>query len=157
MPLCIFFELLNISRVNYKLLFDGNQPQNFYKRRKDFLKALSLELVTEYHHIRSTTKSFHNHFEVLSENMLEEDIPEPLSKAQKRCHLCSYKKDRKTKTLCQKCQKNLLFDEFKGQNFQEFSSKELLKNFLKYENVKKLPIFQYVVHKMFQYVHQMDV
>ncbi|UYV65788.1 hypothetical protein LAZ67_3005463, partial [Cordylochernes scorpioides] len=57
-PLCIFFELLNISGVNYELLFEGNQPQNIYKRRKDFLKALSLELVTEYQYIRSTTKSF---------------------------------------------------------------------------------------------------
>ncbi|UYV81846.1 hypothetical protein LAZ67_20002683 [Cordylochernes scorpioides] len=46
------------EKINSKLLFDGNQPQNIYKRRKDFLKALSLELVTEYHHIRSTTKSF---------------------------------------------------------------------------------------------------
>ncbi|UYV68007.1 hypothetical protein LAZ67_5002775 [Cordylochernes scorpioides] len=112
-PLCIFFELLNISGVNSKLLFDGNQPQNFYKRRKDFLKALSLELVTEYH-IRSTTKSFSKPLRSIvrkhagqSPETMEEDIPEPLSKAQKRCHLCSYKKYRKTKPLCQKCQKNV--------------------------------------------------
>ncbi|UYV75693.1 hypothetical protein LAZ67_13001038 [Cordylochernes scorpioides] len=40
----------------------------------------------------------------------EDDIPEPLSKAQKRCHLCFYKKDRKTKKLCQKCRKNVCKD-----------------------------------------------
>ncbi|UYV75169.1 hypothetical protein LAZ67_12002726 [Cordylochernes scorpioides] len=105
-PLCIFFELLNIAGINCKLLFDGDQPQNIYKGRKDFLKALSLELVTEYHHIRSTTKSFSKPLRSIVRKHAE-DIPEPLSKAQKRCHLCSYKKDRKTKTLCQKCQKNV--------------------------------------------------
>ncbi|UYV73996.1 hypothetical protein LAZ67_11001767 [Cordylochernes scorpioides] len=113
-PLCIFFKLLNIAGVNSKLHFDGNQPQNIYKRRKDFLKALSLDLVTEYHHISSTTKSFSKPLRRIvrkhagqSPETMEEDIPEPLSKAQKRCHLFSYKKDRKTKTLCQKCQKNV--------------------------------------------------
>ncbi|UYV80031.1 hypothetical protein LAZ67_18001471 [Cordylochernes scorpioides] len=57
-PLCIFFELLNIAGINSKLLFDGDQSQNIYKGRKDFQKALSLELVTEYRNTRSTTKSF---------------------------------------------------------------------------------------------------
>ncbi|UYV73125.1 hypothetical protein LAZ67_10001891 [Cordylochernes scorpioides] len=73
-PLSIFFELLNISGVNSKLLFDGNQPQNFYKRRKDFLKTLSFDFVTEYHHISSIyilPYHFQNHFEVLSGNMLD--------------------------------------------------------------------------------------
>ncbi|UYV77471.1 hypothetical protein LAZ67_15001134 [Cordylochernes scorpioides] len=67
-----------------------------------------------YHHIRSTTKSFSKPIRSIvrkhtgqSPETMEEDISEPLSKAQKRCHLCSYKKDRKTKTLCQKCQKNV--------------------------------------------------
>ncbi|UYV65334.1 hypothetical protein LAZ67_3003981 [Cordylochernes scorpioides] len=91
-PLCIyFFELLNISGVNSELLLDGNQPQNIYKRRKDFLKALSLELVTEYHYIRSTTKSFSKPLRSIvrkhagqSPETMEEDILEPLSKGQKR-------------------------------------------------------------------------
>ncbi|UYV63595.1 hypothetical protein LAZ67_2004923 [Cordylochernes scorpioides] len=71
-PLCIFFKLVNLAGVNSKLLFNGNQPQNFYKRRKDFLKALSLDLVTDAGQSPET---------------MEEDIPEPLSKARKRCHL----------------------------------------------------------------------
>ncbi|UYV74118.1 hypothetical protein LAZ67_11002171 [Cordylochernes scorpioides] len=49
-PLCIFFELLNIAGVNSKLILMGINPKNIYRRRKDFL--------TEYHHIKSTTKSF---------------------------------------------------------------------------------------------------
>ncbi|UYV70308.1 hypothetical protein LAZ67_7002483 [Cordylochernes scorpioides] len=93
--------------LNSKLLFNGNQLQNIYKRRKDFLKALSLELVTEYHHIRSTTKSFSKPLRSIFQKHAIEDIPEPLLKAKKRCHLCSYKKDRKTKPLCQKYQKNV--------------------------------------------------
>ncbi|UYV76649.1 hypothetical protein LAZ67_14001574 [Cordylochernes scorpioides] len=106
-------SLYSVGRLNSNLLFDEIQPQNIYERRKEFLKSLSLELVKEFHHIRSTIKSFSKPLRSIvrkhagqSSETMNEDIPEPLSKAQKRCHLCPYKKDRKTKPLCQKCQTN---------------------------------------------------
>ncbi|UYV68260.1 hypothetical protein LAZ67_5003641 [Cordylochernes scorpioides] len=108
-PLCIFFELLNISGVNSKLHFDGNQPQNFYKRRKDFLKALLLELVTEYHHIRSTTKSFSKPLRSIIWKHAGQS-PETMNlfqRPRKDDIFVLIKKDLKTKTLCQKCQKNV--------------------------------------------------
>ncbi|UYV74495.1 hypothetical protein LAZ67_11003684 [Cordylochernes scorpioides] len=102
-----------------RTLYSVGRHTKRWPLRKDFLKALSLELVTEYHHTRSTTKSFSKPLRSIvrkhagqSPETMEEDIPESLSKAQKRCHLCCYKKDRKTKTLSQKCQKKFCKEHF---------------------------------------------
>ncbi|UYV75793.1 hypothetical protein LAZ67_13001372 [Cordylochernes scorpioides] len=94
---------------------ENKKPEiiTFYNMTKGGLDLLDqkMSLYSEeqqYHHIRSTTKSFSKPLQSIvwkhagqSPETMEEDIPEPLSKAQKRCHLCSYKKERKDKTLCQ--------------------------------------------------------
>lgn len=95
-PMVIFFSLLNIAGINSRImLLSTADPPKKFSNRRHFLKDLAFSLLEPY--MKSRQK--------------QEFLDEPETKKRKlsygRCYLCPRNKDRKSKTMCGKCEKNV--------------------------------------------------
>lgn len=106
-PLCVFFGLLNIAGVNAFVIHKARSDSNDLVR-KDFLKLLAVTMIQPYLHERVVIISIPQHIK----NRIRAIIPQvepppepsqPVSRRKVRCGLCTWKKDRKTKISCAKC------------------------------------------------------
>lgn len=111
-PMVIFFSMLNVAAINARIiLLSTKKPPTHHRTRRSFLKCLGLELVEEHKKCRSQQA-------MLPRNLKEKlassgDIAPPAKKAKgiyKRCAECPNKKDRKTKYVCEKCDKNICME-----------------------------------------------
>ncbi|XP_055936820.1 piggyBac transposable element-derived protein 4-like [Argiope bruennichi] len=96
-PMVLFFSLLNITGINSRiLLLSTKTPPEKFRNRRHFLKDLAFSLLEP--HMKSRQKQ-------------QEFLDEPQAKKQKlsyrRCYLCPREKDKKSKTTCLKCEKNI--------------------------------------------------
>ena len=93
-PMVIFYNMVDVSALNAYIIWVSLNPTYFTRSRKrrQFLIALGKELAG------------------IQEDCLiletDVDLQEP-PKKKRRCFLCDTKKDRKTKTTCKKCNKNV--------------------------------------------------
>lgn len=101
-PLTLFFSIMNIARLNSRVLFEFNKKANL--NRRGFLKTLSKRLCIEHMH-RRLTMDISLKIRNSICNVLE--ISQPATVRVKnvvgRCEYCSSKKNRKTTTTCSTC------------------------------------------------------
>lgn len=96
-PMVIFYNMIDVSALNAYIIWMSLKPTHFSRKsnkRRQFLIALGKELAgvqTERPVLEPPTPA---------------ELEEPPRK-KRRCFLCATKKDRKTKTVCKKCQKNV--------------------------------------------------
>ncbi|CAH2088897.1 unnamed protein product [Euphydryas editha] len=106
-PLCIFFGLLNIGGLNAYIIHNAMVPSDDSPRR-DFIKSLAICLIKPHLHERISIRNIPQHIKSRIRNIVPEleptisDQPAP-SGRKVRCGLCNWKKDRKTKVFCGKC------------------------------------------------------
>lgn len=115
-PFAFFMNLINVCGVAAFVIYNvahGIRQEQYAFQRKKFLIALSEELVYDQIVRRSThglTKSHRTTLKEVRESLnITENVPEtssaqPLKRA---CHLCESHINRKTKTCCSKCNKNV--------------------------------------------------
>ncbi|UYV66370.1 hypothetical protein LAZ67_4001477 [Cordylochernes scorpioides] len=113
-PLCIFFDLVNVAEINAQVLYNANHLQEEPIKRRHFLEKIGLSLIDEHIKERLCIVSLPKDIKLALRRIIgvanEQTVPgpsEPLSKKQKRCHLCDRSKDRKTKTTCKNCKRNI--------------------------------------------------
>lgn len=109
-PMVIFFHLFNVSGINafviYKSKVDGNIS------RRIFLKRLAVDLTKPHQQTRAGILTLPQSIQQRLRGNLDQDGQASTSRegqlsTYKRCHLCRRIKDRKTKTTCTKCRKNV--------------------------------------------------
>ncbi|XP_042856157.1 uncharacterized protein LOC122242824 [Penaeus japonicus] len=117
-PLTVFFALLNISCVNSYVLYVHN-PQNTLKRRK-FIKQASFVLLQDTLKRRCQNMRLPKSLrEGISKTLPETAVATPSASSQpsqtkaKRCEFCPRSKDRKVKSTCSTCKKNVCSDHSK--------------------------------------------
>lgn len=110
-PLTIFYHLLNVAGINGITIHKANNPEEKITRR-EYLKGLALELIkphiaerTQKDNIRKNLKRKMNYFLGLGEEETTGGINKRVPNHPGRCYICSRKRDRKTRTVCNKCQK----------------------------------------------------
>ncbi|KAM3956969.1 piggyBac transposable element-derived protein 4-like [Aphomia sociella] len=109
-PLCIFFGLLNIGGLNTYIIQKANFPSDNFTRR-DFIKTLAISLIYPHLHDRISLTNIPQHIKNRIRNIIPEveptaaasNPPSPMGGRKVRCGLCDWKKDRKTKIFCVKC------------------------------------------------------
>ena len=112
-PMVVFFSMLNTASINARvLLLSTDKPDEKYRKRRLFLKDLALNLLKEHIEERRMQPN-------ISRNLRNElnsgqlgQVTEPRCKklkssVRKRCHICPVVKDRKSKSCCSKCEKNV--------------------------------------------------
>lgn len=105
-PLTLFFSALNISGINSHIITDANN--NTHMSRRNFLKSLAMSLITPQLERRGDIVTLG----IPIRNRIQEILgtsEDPAGASQYsvpgRCHFCSSRKNRKTKTQCVQCQK----------------------------------------------------
>lgn len=95
-PMVIFYNMVDVSGLNAYIIWASLNPTYFGRKnkRRQFLIALGKELAG----IQTRSPMF--------ETSTSADCEEPARK-KRRCFLCASKKDRKTRTVCKKCRKNV--------------------------------------------------
>lgn len=118
-PFAFFMNLINVCGVAAFVVYNvshGIRQEQYAFQRKKFLIALSEELVYDQIARRSTQGMSASHRSTLNEVREHLNIPETSSAppsnssnqpAKRRCHLCPPTIGRKTKTCCDKCNKNV--------------------------------------------------
>lgn len=106
-PLCLFFGLLNIGGLNAYVIQKAMLPSDNFTRR-DFIKTLAISLIAPHLHERISIANIPQHIKNRIQNIIPEVEPPaasnpPVSRRKARCGLCNWKKDRKTKVFCTKC------------------------------------------------------
>lgn len=97
-PLIVFYNMIDISAMNAYIIWLSLNAEcdPKMKKRRNFIIQLAEELVGEGGIAVSTSTS---------EQLYANSFEPPRKKS--RCHICPSKKDRKTRTLCKKCTKNV--------------------------------------------------
>ncbi|XP_045449984.1 piggyBac transposable element-derived protein 4-like [Melitaea cinxia] len=106
-PLTFFYSLLNMAGINSYIIRKENCSLPNLKRR-EFLRVLGLKLVENHLRTRKDTIGLHTSLRKRINDSLGEPSPAPPPKIAgiaRRCQDCAYKKDRKTKHTCCKCNK----------------------------------------------------
>lgn len=118
-PMVVFFSILNTAAINARvLLLSSKNPPTEYSSRRRFLKDLAIDLTKEQIKMRSLQPSIPRQLrdELKSHSSANHDLQTPdsneppnkkLKTDRKRCYLCPNVKDRKSKTCCAKCKKNI--------------------------------------------------
>ncbi|XP_066904243.1 piggyBac transposable element-derived protein 4-like [Halyomorpha halys] len=108
-PLTIFYHLLNIAGTNGITIHKANNHEEKITRT-EYLKGLALELIkphiaerTQKDSIRKNLKRKMNYFLGLGDE--EIPLPKRVINNPGRCYVCSRKRDRKTRVVCNTCQK----------------------------------------------------
>lgn len=112
-PMVVFFSMLNTAAINARvILMSTDKPDEKFRKRRLFLKDLALELLKEHTERRKAQPNISKSLRMELSSLLPEKSAEPPCKkqkngAKKRCHICPSIKDRKSKSICTKCEKNV--------------------------------------------------
>lgn len=111
-PMVIFFSLLNVAAINARIiLLSTKNPPTQCQSRRAFLKNLGFDLIADYRENRSQQAMLPK--SIKEKLNAEKEMEPPNKKAKtiyKRCADCTIKKDRKTKYICEKCQKSICME-----------------------------------------------
>lgn len=105
-PMCIFFQIFNISTVNAFIMYESYRD-NKHLERPAFLEKLAFELVTPELERRIKMKNLPRNLKCTISRIIGK--PEPATRVEKlekrkNCSLCPYKLKRRTSYLCFNCQ-----------------------------------------------------
>ena len=128
-PMVYFFNILNLASIAARVVFKCEFPVDTLsheENRQRFNLTVARSLVMAQVELRAT---FPSHHEIIRQNIacvLTSLCPEPQlapqqppakaaktdrsAKKQKRCSYCHAKKDRKTKTVCNTCERHICQD-----------------------------------------------
>lgn len=105
-PMVIFYSMLNVAGINSLVIFKANDIDANLLRR-DFLRKLAFELLSEQIRIRSTLSNTPKSIKFRIREILGiepvEQPPEPPANQRGRCAMCDRKKNRPTRYFCKKC------------------------------------------------------
>lgn len=112
-PLVIFYGLMNIAGINAYVITTSNIEHEHGAKldRRDYLKQLGFELCMPQIRNRQAILNLPQEIKATIKIVLGDTSPSSLTSevvpppAHGRCSVCSWKKDRKTKTTCKKCTK----------------------------------------------------
>nr|XP_015905033.2 uncharacterized protein LOC107437514 [Parasteatoda tepidariorum] len=106
-PMVILFSMLNVAAINARvLLMSTKNPPTQFRNRRFFLKTLGLVLSEQHRKrkpLRKTTKPSTEELEITN----SEPPAKKIKETYKRCAFCPCNKDRKSRFICQKCEKSL--------------------------------------------------
>lgn len=104
-PLTLFFSMLNIAGINSEIVYEANKKCRMNRRK--FLKSLANSLILPQlerrRDIVSLPITIKNRIKEISGGPANQPEEKPIVEG--RCNFCSWKKNRKTKTVCLQCQK----------------------------------------------------
>nr|XP_022910826.1 piggyBac transposable element-derived protein 4-like [Onthophagus taurus] len=114
-PLTLFYSLLNTTGINSQIIYRENN-NGIKMARRHFLKKLGIQLVEAHQRSRMSnprlTRELRGNIRKLLKELLPSEVfeySEPLSKKrnfqQGRCSECPRAKDRKTRYVCEACDK----------------------------------------------------
>ena len=102
-PLAVFYNMVDVSALNALIIYICLNQDTFGSRRRPTRRSLLIEMGKELagydHHQTNSSAIAHR----LDRN--DDMLFSPPQK--KRCYVCPSKKDRKSKTLCSQCHKNV--------------------------------------------------
>lgn len=104
-PMVIFYSLLNVTGINSYVVYSMNNDSTL--RRRNFLRALSFQLVEE-HIRRRATQSIPRVMQLRINEVfgLETPRPDPIPAGQRgRCSYCDRRKNRPSRYSCIECKK----------------------------------------------------
>ena len=113
-PMAIFGAMLDISRVNSYLLFLSASEETIKMSRRKFSVVLGRDLIVDHMKRRSQIRELSLDLKTIIGNFLgdnpaptrEPDEAGPIRKY-RRCYKCPREMDRKTKTCCNTCSRNI--------------------------------------------------
>ena len=114
-PLAVFFNMVDASALNAYIVFTSQNPDfaNKPNARRTFLTSLAQEMVKP--HMQRQCKISARLPKSVTEAMKQLGVSKSENTAtisgssanlRKRCHICDRKKDRKTRLVCEKCNKH---------------------------------------------------
>ena len=111
-PLTLFYNMVDVSALNAFIVWqelNGKNSRVTVKQRRAFLLQLSSELAELVSEIHTGTSSANNPQQSSRKRHVppESGDASALPPKKGRCWMCDRCKDRKTKTICSKCQKNV--------------------------------------------------
>lgn len=110
-PMVILFSMLNVAAINARiLLMSTKNPPTQFKNRRFFLKTLGLVLSENYRNRKPESKKSYPGTSKELENGNGEPPAKKLKTNYKRCAFCPCNKDRKSRFVCQKCDKSLCIE-----------------------------------------------
>lgn len=110
-PMVVFYSLLNIGAYNSLVVFGANNPNSSIKRR-DFLKQLAFELVSDHMKSRATSPYIPRNLKsrIKEVQNIEEEAIQTEDPGIGRCCYCSSKQNRKTRYSCKLCKRFLCLE-----------------------------------------------
>lgn len=112
-PLALFYAILNIAGVN-SFVLHGCYAKNVEIPRSTFLKELAKELVQKHMERRMTNDRLPRELRLSIARILKKEIepvsPEKNAGKRRRCGLCPRSRDKKTKNMCDICEKPMCDD-----------------------------------------------
>lgn len=113
-PMVVFYTLLNVAGINSQVIYCCNNPNNNLLRRQ-FLRELANVLIRPHLEVRasmlnlpSTIKSRLAEICEIQDDNVEQVLPQ--NNQPGRCAYCNWKKNRKTKYACFKCNKYMCLE-----------------------------------------------
>ncbi|KAJ8931813.1 hypothetical protein NQ314_015209 [Rhamnusium bicolor] len=107
-----YFTILNITEINSFIVYTDNNPIKQLNRH--FLEKLAFDLFEPYLKVRVSTENLPKTIKLRIHEVCNVPVPEPTTSsavsAIGRCKICSWKKNRKTKYPCQRCQNYLCLE-----------------------------------------------
>lgn len=105
-PMVIFYSMLNVAGINSLVIYKANDIDKNILRR-EFLRKLSFELISDQLRIRSSLTNIPRSMKIrIGEILGLEPVAqqaEPPANQRGRCAMCDRKKNRPTRYLCRKC------------------------------------------------------
>lgn len=105
-PLCIFFQLINISGINSQIIYNRSDTEALPRRL--FLKQLSLQLMKPHLENRLQCQNLPTDIKILIKKHVDVEqginsAEEPPRKIRSRCYICGRRKNRVTTMRCETC------------------------------------------------------
>ena len=112
-PLTLFFSIMNTAGINCQIIHRENNG-GLIMKRKDFLTKLGFELINDYQKTRMINFRVPREIRMALHRIMGETEEPPAKKQrpdkQRRCDFCPRNRDRKTKYLCEACEKILCLE-----------------------------------------------
>ncbi|XP_035223679.1 uncharacterized protein LOC118196352 [Stegodyphus dumicola] len=111
-PMTIFYAILNVPAINARIiLLSTKEPPTQNRTRRSLLKSLGFKVIEDYKKIRSQQTMLPQSLKV---KLVKNEDSQPSAKKAKviikRCAECGSKENRKTKYICENCQKHVCME-----------------------------------------------
>ena len=105
-PLALFYRHLDIAGINANIIYKFNNPEN-NDRRRVFVKHLAFSLMEEHLKKRALLETLPKETRVFLVKYRNDKDQVQLPEKPGICYVCGSHKNNRTKTMCQKCYRNV--------------------------------------------------